>query len=534
MLRHILSICFLLPYLLFAQDFSPTTIVCQEGAFTLTSPLTDGQTYVYQWERSFDGGSSWSSTGSDSPSLLINTPTPGIRYRMLYAADATCLADAACRQATAGTELSVQIPMFSQGLTRCQGDTVIVGNDLIFTAGNHRTIIRTPDGCDSIVETFLQLLPAYDDLFFVDLCPGENFRGQMIMRDTLITETFTASSGCDSIARYEINVAFSGVEQIEGPDRICDGETPDLRISGQFSRYAWSTGDDGRSATTNGAGTYGLTLTDFSGCQLELSHELNVTTLVVDSLLTTSPACPGGNSGTLRLSVSGDTDLMYSRNGGDNFQLDPTFTDLTAGDYDIVVESSDGCQTRATTTITDAPAINLTSGLPEEMTIERGDSLPFLLETDFTVDRWEWNGSRFLSCDDCPAPVAFPIIDTEFRVSAIAPGGCSVADTVLVRVKDSRRMYAPTAFSPNGDDQNDFWRIFPGPRAEVISELTIADRWGGIRFRQAEAELPPAEARWDGTDQGQPMPPGTYIYSAVVRFSDGKQLPIRGQITLMR
>jgi len=527
-------ICCLLSGAACAQDFTATTIVCQEGPFTLASPLTDGRTYVYQWERSFDGGSSWSATGTNSPSLGVNSPNPGIRYRMLYAADASCLADAACRLMTSATELSVQIPAFSQGLTRCQGDTVVVGNDLIFTAGNHRTVIQTANGCDSIVETFLQLLPAYDELFFVDLCPGEDFRGQQIIADTLIVENFTASSGCDSIARYEITVAFSGIEAIEGPGRICDGETPDLRINGQFSGYAWSTGDNGRSATTNGAGIYGLTLTDFSGCQLELSHELSVTTLTVDSLITTPPACPGGSSGELRLAVSGDTDLMYSADGGENFQLDPTFTGLSAGEYAIMVESADGCEASTTSTITDAPAINLTSSLPDEMTIERGDSLLFLVETDFTVERWEWNGGRFLSCDDCQAPVAFPLIDTEFRVEAIAPGGCSVADTVFVRVKDSRRLYAPTAFSPNGDDKNDYWRIFPGPQAEAVSELTIADRWGGIRFVQPEAELPPSEARWDGTDRGQALPPGTYVYSAIVRFADGSQLPVRGQITLMR
>ncbi|MFT6000515.1 MAG: hypothetical protein ACI81P_002977, partial [Neolewinella sp.] len=39
---------------------------------------------------------------------------------------------------------------------------------------------------------------------------------------------------------------------------------------------------------------------------------------------------------------------------------------------------------------------------------------------------------------------------------------------------------------------------------------------------------------WDGTDQGQLLPPGTYIYSATLRYTDGSHQVVRGQITLMR
>jgi gliding motility-associated-like protein len=154
--------------------------------------------------------------------------------------------------------------------------------------------------------------------------------------------------------------------------------------------------------------------------------------------------------------------------------------------------------------------------------------------TDFDVVEYRWSGISFLSCDDCPNPMAFPSIDTRFQVHAIASGGCSVTDSVLVRVKDNRRFYAPTAFSPNGDDQNDRWQIFTGPRTEAIVGLQIADRWGGVRFQQQITELPPAEAGWDGTDGVQPLPPGTYIYSATLRYTDGSSQLVRGQITLMR
>lgn len=534
--RPVLFWCFcLFSGFIAGQDFPAATTVCTEGAYLLRSPLTDGQSYQYQWERSFDGGTSWSSTGTNQPELSINNPTAGISYRLAYASDATCLADAACRQTTSATRLTISIPTFSQGLTRCQGDTAFVGGTPLTTAGNHRIVLKTADGaCDSIVNTFLQLRPAYDELYFVDLCPGEQFRGQAVSQDTTLTETFTAASGCDSTVTFEVAVAFATRPVITGPARICAGESASLQVAGEFSRYAWSTGNDGDDATVTQPGIYRLTLTDFSGCTLELSHDLAVTSLSIDRVDATPPACPGSSTGTIALAASGDTDLLYSIDGGNRFQQDLTFNNLPAGDYEVVAENADGCRATTNTTLPDAPPLNLTTELPNEITIERGDSLPLTLATDFSVVEYRWSGASFLSCDDCPNPVAFPSVDTKFRVAAIAAGGCSVTDSIMVLVKDNRRFYAPTAFSPNGDDRNDRWQIFAGPRTEAVLGLQIADRWGGVRYRQTEAELPPAEAGWDGTDQGQPLPPGNYVYSAILRFTDGSRQVVKGEITLLR
>jgi len=454
MFRFLLFCCCYYSCTLVAQDFQPTTIVCQDGPFTLSSPLTDGQTYVYRWERSFDGGNSWSATGSDSPDLTISRPNPGIRYRLVYAVDATCLADAACRQMTGATELTIQIPTFSQGLTRCAGDTLFVGATPITTAGNHRTGLTTAAGCDSIVLTFLQILPAQDQLFFVDLCPGEVFNGQTFTRDTLLVETFTNTAGCDSTNRYEINVNLDDVASlvVDGPTSVCsgDGEVY-LTAPGQFQRYVWSTGATTASIAAPTSGTYGLTMTNFSGCTVELTHELTIVDLQVDEVRPISPACPGTETGQISITASGDSDLLYSIDGGESFWLEAEFNNLAPGSYDIMVESADGCTASATTEITAAPALNLTTSLPSEQMIERGDSLPLAVVADFSVMEWQWSPARWVTKADSATTMAYPVVDTEFYLEAKAAGGCSVRDTILITVKDSRRFYAPTAFSPNGD-----------------------------------------------------------------------------------
>jgi gliding motility-associated-like protein len=537
MLRHtLILLAFVFGCGLTAQDFPTVTVVCQNGPFTLASPLTDGMTYTYQWERSFDGGSSWSATGIDAPELTVSSPNSGISYRLAYAPDVTCLSDVSCRSLTSATALVVSIPSFSQGRSICGGDTLFVGNTALTTGGNHETTLQTADGnCDSIVSTFLQILPAYNDRFFVDLCPGESFRGQSIGADTVITQSFTASSGCDSIATYEISVAFASQPIISGPDRICAGETASLEVAGAFATYAWSTGNDGDDAPVTSAGNYTLTLTDFNGCQLELSHQMAVTELNVSDAITTPPACPGGNSGAISVLAAGDTDLLYSIDGGESFQPDSDFTDLAAGAYALVVENIEGCRASSSTNVDDAPGLNIFGSLLSEQTIERGDSVFADFTADFEVTEWRWNNQAFTTCNDCPATVLIPMVDTRFIIEAIAPGGCSVVDSFLINVKDKQRYYAPTAFSPNGDNQNDVWRLFAGPRVEAVTSLQVADRWGGIRYQQT-TDLPPAEAGWDGNEQGsgQPLPPGTYVWSASLRYADGSSRAVRGQITLMR
>lgn len=537
MLRSLL--CFLLIYPFFsglsAQDFAAETVICRTGTFVLESPLTDGASYHYQWERSFDGGTSWLPNGSDAPQLPITSPAAGIRYRLAYAPDPICLADPDCRQLTGETRLLIDIPTFSQGLTLCAGDTVFVGNQPLTTAGSHETILETPAGCDSVVTTFLQILPAYNELFFVDLCPGETFRGAAVIRDTVVREAFTAASGCDSTVTFEITVAFGDNPAILGPDRICAGETAELSSPGLYAAYAWTTGADDENTEVSTSGTYTLTLTDFAGCQLTLTHELTVTEVRIDDVITNQPACPGTASGTLSVRASGDEDLLYSTNGGESFGLDTNFAGLATGAYELVVESADGCRAEETVILIDAPELRLTSEVPEELTIERGDSVSLAVLADFPVAGYRWSGRNFISCDNCANPLAYPPFDAVYTVEAVAEGGCSVSRSFRITVNDNRRMYVPTAFSPNNDERNDHWRIFTGPRAEAVLGLQIADRWGGIRYVQPEAELSPADAGWDGRDgAGQELNAGTYLYTATVRFTDGTSKIIGGEITLMR
>ncbi len=534
MLRSILiGLLFLFCRVGWAQTFPPETLVCRQGAFILESSLSG--LWLYQWERSFDGGTSWSEiSGATAANLLINTPTTGISYRLRYALSPTCLADPACANLTNATRIRLEIPIFYQTAVICQGDTARVGDDLLTTPGTHLTRFNNGN-CDSLVSTFMLVNPSYNQLQSITLCPGESFEGVVYAEPTNFTRMLTASTGCDSIVHYEIRPSFPPNLAIEGPEVICAGETATLSVLGVYPNMRWSNGEENsRSINVSQAATYTLALTNSSGCQLTLQHTLAVVSL--RAVASSQPAsCPGSATGQVSLQASGDAMLLYSFDGGITFSPDSIANNLPPATYDLVVESPLGCQWSGSATVEDAPSLSISTNQPSEISIERGDSLAIRIEPNFPAESFRWNTRFGLSCDDCANPTATPLADVRYTVQVSTAEGCSVDTSFRITVLDNRRFYAPNAFAPGGRSENRVWKIFPGPRTAAIEGFTIFDRWGGTLYRQPEA-LPTNDPRlaWDGSSQGQALPAGTYAYAARLHFTDGGFRIARGTINLIR
>src|SRR5690606_11456608 len=70
------------------------------------------------------------------------------------------------------------------------------------------------------------------------------------------------------------------------------------------------------------------------------------------------PLCNGSADGDLNITASGGlAPLQYSIDNGVTFQATGTFTNQTAGIYNIVVEDANGCQVSQQTTLTDPPVL---------------------------------------------------------------------------------------------------------------------------------------------------------------------------------
>ncbi len=89
-------------------------------------------------------------------------------------------------------------------------------------------------------------------------------------------------------------------------------------------------------------------------------------------------------------------------------------------------------------------------------------------------------------------------------------------------------VYIPNAFSPNGDNQNDFLELFIG-RDILEFKFQIFSRWGEMVFETTEASY-----TWDGTYKGSPLNTGVFVYQIDFKKNDGTLEKRAGNITLMR
>lgn len=89
------------------------------------------------------------------------------------------------------------------------------------------------------------------------------------------------------------------------------------------------------------------------------------------------------------------------------------------------------------------------------------------------------------------------------------------------------RVFAPNAFTPNGDGRND---LFTVQGAYFLRyELQIFDRWGSLVFTSFSTDQ-----AWDGSVRGRPAPEGVYMYLLRWADADGASYQRSGSITLVR
>ena len=93
-------------------------------------------------------------------------------------------------------------------------------------------------------------------------------------------------------------------------------------------------------------------------------------------------------------------------------------------------------------------------------------------------------------------------------------------------------VYLPTAFSPNGDGNNDGFRpIVVDDNIDFDSwEFSIYNRWGELVFKTNDVN----EA-WDGTYNGEKSPLSVYTWYTTYRYADQQEIKNqKGNVTLIR
>ena len=175
----------------------------------------------------------------------------------------------------------------SQAATICAGEVFTLPDGTIVDQSDvYQTALPAANGCDSVITTELTVLPITATETLVQACDSALIEEleQIVTRDTTLTDTLTAISGCDSIATTVVRILQTPAVDA-GPDTtLLVGQSIDLSIAdGQDAQ--WSTGDAGPTTTytATAAGTEAVTVTAFATDGLcPDSDTVLVTTLAAD------------------------------------------------------------------------------------------------------------------------------------------------------------------------------------------------------------------------------------------------------------
>jgi gliding motility-associated-like protein len=348
-----------------------------------------------------------------------------------------------------------------------------------------------------------------------------------------VTELYTLTQP-DSIA---INTAVN--------DPTCSGGdngfiSLDVRGGTAPYGYNWSTTpvQTGNVASGLGAGTYYATVTDNNGCTV-LDSGVVVSPLPITVVVAPgSSACSGGGVGGVVIVTASGGLSPYTYGIGDIIQGTDTFTGLSVGTYTVAVTDANGCV--GTDPVTVAPLGTFADTLTSNPIIVLAGE-PVILyahaTSDTTITSYNWFPSDSLTfpcgTPNCDSAEGMPTQTQYYIVTVTNARGCTITDTILVKVSNTASAFVPSAFTPNNDGLNDFFTM------DILGATTIDvqvwDRWGEKVFSNpSQANGINAPGAWDGTFRGKPVQFDTYTYQLVVTYYDGHTETIAGTVVVMK
>ncbi len=145
----------------------------------------------------------------------------------------------------------------------CEGTTFDFNGRPLSAAGTYDTLLRTKNGCDSMVTLNLTVLDILTTDLTDSICEGESivFDGQMLTQTDTVSFTTISSIGCDSVVTMYLTVLPINTETVF--DTICEGDLYDF--NGNFL----STG-----------GTHVETVPGTNGCDSIVTLELHINPIV--------------------------------------------------------------------------------------------------------------------------------------------------------------------------------------------------------------------------------------------------------------
>ncbi len=140
-----------------------------------------------------------------------------------------------------------------------------------------------------------------------------------------------------------------------------------------------------------------------------------------------------------------------------------------------------------------------------------------------------WTPDTWLNNANIENPVSKPQDNIKYVLTGTTAQGCIGQDSIFVTLyKMDPDLYVPTAFSPNGDGNNDVLRpILLGMKK--LNYFRVYNRWGRLMYSTTEQYR-----GWDGRFNGKAQDPATFVWMAEGLNYKGEVRRKKGYAVLIR
>ncbi len=341
-----------------------------------------------------------------------------------------------------------------------------------------------------------------------------------VTEPTALTVNVTGGTSCSG--------ALNGIVSATG-----GGGTPNYN-------YAWSNGQNTQSATGLSPGTYTVTVTDANGCTATTTAQVTANvaptvTFTADDTSGCVPLCV--NFTCTSVGINAWTwNFGDGSSNGTGALINHCYK--TAGSFNVTLTITDlnGC----TATLTKNAYINVFPNVVAAFTASPQPTTilsPTITFTDLSTGGasvWSWTFGDLLNSTSSVQNPTFNYKDSGcYNVQLIADNQYNCPDTAdqVVCILGDYELFAPNAFTPDGNGLNDVWNVKGIGIDPNHFELWIFDRWGDLIFQTTDLFQ-----GWNGKANGgkEIAQQDVYVWKVAARDFLGAKHSYIGHINLVR
>lgn len=398
-------------------------------------------------------------------------------------------------------------------------------------AGQKTTHLNNVYGCDSLVLSDIVFQPSDSIVIHLTTCRRADERTEQVTLhnrfgcDSMITSIYQFQlTETSNITQHTCNPSEVGTDSVWINNSGCDSL---LLIHTMLTRSD-TTKIRNNTCIPSEAGIQSVILKNHFGCDSLIITETAFQPVILQYHLD-SVSCHAKNDGILTITNLKDFQrplmLLLDQQRIDSFPV----TGITSSMHDFRMIDSTGCESEILHFELYDPD-ELVIDLPDRITLQKDQDTLISFKRNRPVARIEWYPAICPGCDTIDVQGSE---DFWLYCMVYDHNGCPARDSVYLQIIRQDELYLPDAFSPNGDQVNDYY--YPQGSADItVKEFRIFDRWGEEIFHTERCIINESSTGWNGQMDHRMVNPGVFIVYLNYSKPDGSAKILTRSFSLIR